>query len=777
MDSHANPWSYQQQLSTQDDDDDIPTATKTSRNRRHSHDRKHYSYASTTTLISSDSFHDSIDNDEPHNIFFSSFRKTAAPESTKIAAAFELNDRESKQHQEHQSSHVRTWSQEDTITTPSDYGGDTIAEDDKYNNYSDDNNKQQSDNDDVLHSLRLADSALDSTLSIGEPLSLTESSSSSEASPRTDSTAERTLADSGIGIEGDVIEHLVQKLQSEVANTRAAVSDLETRLNAAEHSNKHIVEELKMLLADAEGTLVGSDDSDSGGESEVVSSKHGSGSEDENNIVYNRICNALQALITDAQSALVRNPSSVLLAPERGPCRHQQHHANRLKQLTQSQSQGLQGQSIPGLLIDDSEVLNNSNSNGRNLGDTCSHSSCRTSRRSSINIPRTERSLFHLRVASPSSAASVTSSSSRVSRSSIKSAYSRIIWKEKQLEQYERYRRSCDRVSLELEMLLNDTLMDTDYADDYNPLAALFPLLTESPFTPTLPAATGAAAAHPLSTTPEGSTAGNKAQPRRNGRAEALRPGSRAEKMQRSFQAQFLSPQVHTSRSHTHLYEYQGHYQQYQQQKPPSTYLRFRSNNSSARPLSRQQQQQQPRHFRNQGVGASRSQSLLMQLYGLWKQTWLRRRIMHILTGSLEVGLILWVIFKLGEASLSFMGVPLLKGGPQTWLLYVYGDRQGPGSTVAKELYEKIRRDGLKLRQVHLRRARESGQLMQEFVAAEAAASGLVGGVAGSVGKPLTPFSAAGMVWGPMLRMVTHAATGFVLAFLVDHGKRLSKKL
>ncbi|KAG0368635.1 hypothetical protein BGX24_002739 [Mortierella sp. AD032] len=642
MDSHANPWSYQQQLSAQDDDNDIPTATKTSRNRRHSHDRKHYSYASTTTLISSDSFHDSIDNDEPHNIFFSSFRKTgaaAAPESTKIAAVFELNDRESKQHQEHQSSHVRTWSQEDTITTPSDYGGDTIAQDDKYNNYSDNNNKQQSDNDDVLDSLRLADSALDSTQSIGEPLSLAESSSSSEASPRTDSTAERTLADSGIGIEGDVIEHLVQKLQSEVANTRAAVSDLETRLNAAEHSNKHIVEELKMLLADAEGTLVGSDDSDSGGESEVVSSKHGSGSEDENNIVYNRICNALQALITDAQSALVRNPSS--------------------------------------------------------------------------------RSLFHLRVASPSSAASVTSSSSRVSRSSIKSAYSRIIWKEKQLEQYERYRRSCDRVSLELEMLLNDTMMDTDYADDYNPLTALFPLLTESPFTPTHPAATGAAA-HPLSTTPEGSTAGNKAQPRRNGRAEALRPGSRAEKMQRSFQAQFLSPQ---------------------------------------------------------GVGASRSQSLLMQLYGLWKQTWLRRRIMHILTGSLEVGLILWVIFKLGEASLSFMGVPLLKGGPQTWLLYVYGDRQGPGSTVAKELYEKIRRDGLKLRQVHLRRARESGQLMQEFVAAEAAASGLVGGVAGSVGKPSTPFSAAGMVWGPMLRMVTHAATGFVLAFLVDHGKRLSKKL
>ncbi|KAF9134859.1 hypothetical protein BGW39_005574 [Mortierella sp. 14UC] len=745
MDSHANPWTYQQQHSTQDNDDAATTASNSPfRNRRHSHDRKHYSYASTATLTSSDSFHDSIDIDEPHNIFFSSFRKTGGAKESTTAAAFDLNDHELQQHQEHQSSHVRTWSN---------------------------NSIPQSDNDDVLDSLRLADSALESTLSpsIGEPLSLSESSSS-EAPTRTDSTVERTLADSGIGIEGDVLEHLVQKLQSEVADTRAVVSDLETRLNAAEHSNKHIVEELKMLLADAEGTLVGSDDSDSGGESEVVSSKHGSGSEDETNVVYNRICSALQSLITEAQSALIRNTSSAILAPERGPCRHQQQHASRLKQLTQSL--GPQGQSIPGLFVDDSDLLNN-NGNGGNQGDTCSHSSCRTSRRSSINISRTERSLFHLRVASPSSAASVTSSSSRMSRSSWRSAHSRMIWKEKQLEQYERYRRSCDRVSLELEMLLNDTMMDTDYVDDYNPLAALFPLLTELPLAPSHPV-TRTPTTSPLSTTPEGSVTDSKVQPRRNGRAEALRAGSRAERMQRDFQAQFLSPQVHTSRSHGRLYDYQGHYQQYQQQKPPSTYLRFRSSNSSARPLSRHQQQQPP-HFRNQGVGASRSQSLLMQLYGLWKQTWLRRRMMHILTGSLEVGLILWVIFKLGEASLSFMGVPLLKGGPQTWLLYVYGDRQGPGSTVAKELYEKIRRDGLKLRQVHLRRTRGSEQLMQDFVVAEAAASGLVAGVAGSAGK--TPFSAAGMVWGPMLRMVTHAATGFVLAFLVDHGKRLSKEL
>lgn len=505
----------------------------------------------------------------------------------------------------------------------------------------------------------------------------------------------------------------------------------------------------------------------------MVSSKHGSGSEDEINIVYNRICNALQSLISEAQTALVRNTSAALFAPpERGPCRHyqqqQQRHANRLKQLTQSQES--QGQSIPGLFVDDSELLNNSS--GSNQGETCSHSSCRTSRSSSISL---SRSPFHLRVVSPSSAASVTSSSSRVSRSSRKSAYSRMIWKEKQLEQYERYRRSCDRVSLELEMLLNDPRMGEDYEDDYNPLGSLFPLLTESPFAHLHPGASETATKGTTPTTPPLSTTTpeeNRTQPGRGGRAEALRVGSRAQRMQRNFQTQFLSPQVHTNRPHSHLYDYQGHYQQQQ----PSPYLRFRSSGKSSL-MHSQPRQQQPRHFRNQGVGGSRSQSLLMQLYGLWKQTWLRRRIMHILTGSLEVGLILWVIFKLGEASLSFMGIHLLKGGPQTWLLYVYGDRQGPGSTVAKELYEKIRRDGLKLRQDHMRlAARKSEQLMQDFVASEAA-SGLAGLGPGGHPTSKTPFSAAGMVWGPMQRMITHAATGFVLAYLADHGKRLSKKL
>lgn len=766
MDSHANPWSLQQQQQQQqtqflEDEDDNTTAASSPFHSRRSHDRKHYSFASSITLAS-DSFHDD----------FFSLRKSTPSTTTDT---FDSSDRNLQQQQQ-QSSHVRTWSQEDTITSASDYG-----EDDKHHyrhrhhhNNNTCNIQRHSGNDEVLEALLLADNTLELTLSpssTGNSLSLPASSSSEVIlHTHTDLAVERTLSDSGIGVEGEVLEHLVQKLQSEVADTRAVVSDLETRLNAAEHSNKHIVEELKMLLADAEGTLVGSDGSDSEGESEVVSSKHGSGSEDETNIVYNRICHALQSLISEAQTALVRNTSAALFAPpptERGPCRHQQHQ--RLKQITQNQ--GPQGQSIPGLFIDDSELLNN--------GGNCGHSSCRTSRRSSINL---SRSPLHLRVASASSAASVTSSSSRLSRSSSrKSAYSRMIWKEKQLEQYERYRRSCDRVSLELEMLLNDTRMDTDYDDDYsNPLGSLFPLLTESPFAHLHPGVPETSKGTRPTTPPSLSTATPeeeaKTQPGRGGRMEALRAGSRterAERIQRNFRAQFLSPQVHTSRPHSHLYDYLGHQNQ---QHPPSPYLRFRSSVKSSS-IHSTPRQQQLRHFRNQGVGGSRSQSLLMQLYGLWKQTWLRRRIMHILTGSLEVGLILWVIFKLGEASLSFMGVPLLKGGPQTWLLYVYGDRQGPGSTVAKELYEKIRRDGLKLRQVHLRRTRESEQILQDFAASEAVSSLVAGfGPGGNQGAKAS-FSAAGMVWGPVQRMITHAATGFVLAYLADHGKRLSKKL
>ncbi|KAG0311498.1 hypothetical protein BGZ97_011830, partial [Linnemannia gamsii] len=238
MDSHANPWSFQQQQQRQtqfleDDDDDDTTAANSPFHSRRSHDHKHYSYASSITLAS-DSFHDD----------FFTLRKSTTPTTTTADDDFDPSDRDLQQ-QQHQSSHVRTWSQGDTINSTSDFGDDKHHHNNKSNTV-----QRQSSNDDVEAS-RLADNTLESTLSpssIHIPLSLS-ALSSSEVIPHADSAVERTLADSGIGIEGDVLEHLVQKLQSEVADTRAVVSDLETRLNAAEHSNKHIVEELKMLLA------------------------------------------------------------------------------------------------------------------------------------------------------------------------------------------------------------------------------------------------------------------------------------------------------------------------------------------------------------------------------------------------------------------------------------------------------------------------------------------------------------------------------------------------
>lgn len=192
MDSHANPWSFQQQQQQQtqflEDDDDDVTATNSPFHSRRSHDRKHYSYASSITLAS-DSFHDD----------FFTLRKSTS--KTTIVNDVDSSNRDLQHQQHQQSSHGRTWSQGDTITSTSDYG-----EDDRHHHYNSKSNtvQRQSDNDDVLEALQLADYTLESTLSPSStdifPLSLS-SSSSSEVTPHTDSAVEMTLADSGIGIE------------------------------------------------------------------------------------------------------------------------------------------------------------------------------------------------------------------------------------------------------------------------------------------------------------------------------------------------------------------------------------------------------------------------------------------------------------------------------------------------------------------------------------------------------------------------------------------------
>ncbi|KAI8598012.1 hypothetical protein EDD21DRAFT_383820 [Dissophora ornata] len=579
---------------------------------------------------------------------------------------------------------------------------------------------------------------------------------------------ERNLSDSGVGLEGEVLGHLVQTLQSEVADTRAIVFDLESRLNAAESSNKYIVDELKMLLADAEGTLVGSDESDSG-ESVAVSSKHGSGIDEDSNVVYSRICHALQSLITEAQSALTHTNNGITTIPmptDRRSCHHQQRHM-RSRQLR-----------LPGAeessSAHDSFVVDDGESSQIDL---YSHSSCRTSRRSSIAHSRTDKPLSNIAMSSVSS-----TSSTRLQAHSARNAFSRMLWKEKQLEQYERYRRSCDRVSLELEMLLNDTIGHQDLWVDYPAsLPASIPLTsTSSAATTSLPYPPSEISTNDAASV-QSSSSGLRApsgRPR-SGTTTSLD----VERMQRSYQVQMLGPQARARQRLQQQRRDQGFQSvnQHGQTRSPDTITP-----PSHRPSP---PSQHPRQFKSQGVGSSRPPNLFMQLYSLWKHTWLRRRMMHVLTESLEAVLILWVVIKLGEASLGWMGMQTLKvaagsnnsssgnsngvigGGPRSWLTYIYGDRKGPGAATAKELYERIRKDGKRIKKFRSWRRMESESSLKEFVE-EALASEVA-----TLGMARRPFTPSGMVWEPAGRLLAQVVSGAVVAYLTDYARRLTKKL
>ncbi|KAF9351872.1 hypothetical protein BGX26_010187 [Mortierella sp. AD094] len=791
----TNPWSFQQLEQGYDSEEEerLPhSSTEDIPYRRHSSDRRHYSYASSTT-IAPEPFEEedkglSLDEDPESNAHFCytpdklTSNLDLVVQSTAAAATTATTSLEP---------HIATW-REDTDT---------------HTHASSNSNVVDSPFSQTLSNSTLEDSST--------ALTISQLHDNDSCDP-----AEKSISDSGVGLEGDVIEHLVQRLQSEVADTRAIVFDLESRLNAAENSNKYIVDELKMLLADAEGTLVGSDDSDSG-ESVAVSSKHssGTGSDEDSNVVYNRICHALQSLITEAHSALARSTntgststatnagtSATLLHMNRRPCRHQL----QLRLQTQGQRQSV---SPPEFSLDDGD-----GEPSNQLERSCGHSSCRTSRRSSVSHSRSEKAYFSSVLApaslsTPSTlslalSSSSASSSSRIQaysgasgRRSSRDAFSRMMWKEKQMEQFERYRRSCDRVSLELQMLLNDTMMDVaDLSEEWEHLPQLTPVPASIPAKTVADTSAQAAAPAVPSTTAGSSTAtlmpspdfsiGNRNEPLARHEpipSSELNPaiagantpgkkesyvGSKAERLQRLYQAQLLSPQVRARQLQRRRpgYEQSGlvPMYSYRQQTP--------SQQSSIVPLTQRARPRTPlptqRQFRNQRVGASRPpQSVLMQLYELWKHTYLRRRIMHVLAESLEIMLILWVVLKLSDATLSWMGIHLLKGGPQTWLNYIYGDREGNGSLAAKELYQKIRKDGLQWKQMRRRKQQESEHLMKEFTASEVALLGM------GTGVPRTPFTSAGMVWAPARRMLTHAVSGVVLAYLSDQARQLAKKL
>ncbi|KAF9190209.1 hypothetical protein BGZ51_008840 [Haplosporangium sp. Z 767] len=248
-------------------------------------------------------------------------------------------------------------------------------------------------------------------------------------------------------------------------------------------------------------------------------------------------------------------------------------------------------------------------------------------------------------------------------------------------------------------------------------------------------------------------SATGQSRPSQRRKAEGPRPRSaEADMLQRRYQMQVLSPQIRP-----------------RQQSLPFQRRRHERERSMrtmhGRQLSMESRSSKGRFFRDQSVGASRPQSVFMQLYRLWKQTWLRRRLMHVLTGSLEIILILWMVLKLSEISLAWIGVQALRGRAQAWLTYVYGDRAGAGSA-AKELYKKIRQDGLRMRQVGSGQRQESKALMQDFIASEAAS-----------GLSKTPFTAAGMIWVPVRQALAHAVSGIVLAYLSDRKRYIAMKL
>ncbi|KAF9903764.1 hypothetical protein BX616_001543, partial [Lobosporangium transversale] len=564
---------------------------------------------------------------------------------------------------------------------------------------------------------------------------------------------------------GDVLEHLVQRLQSEVADTRAIVFDLENRLNAAESSNRHIVDELKVLLADAEETLVDSDESDSEQESVAPSSKpgSGSGSEEDSNIVYNRICGALQTLITEAQSALSRTSTAPSVSSSiipnldrRRPCRH------LMPRLLLQSSAGQQQSSTDSVaeFTDDGEC-------------SCScisHSSPRTSRRSSISHTRPDRDKAGP-YQSLSSSAPLPSSSYMTKWQQPRpgrNVYSKMMWREKQSEQYERYRRSCDRVSLELEMLFNDTILDTE--EPMDDCLFLSPISTTATSSVPLNSASSIADQDASQPTVPFTGSNLRSTVGADRISSSSHPRSRAERFQRIYQTQLLGPQVRTQQLQFHQQQRQrlgGRTNSYTRSRLSPSSPRSMTISSSHRTLS---SSSQSRRFRSQGVGSSRPQSIFMQLYSLWKHTWLRRRMMHVLTESLELMLILWVVLKLSEASLAWMGIQMTKGGPRVWLTYIYGDRESAGASVAKELYEKIKRDGFRLKQSQLQDRREKQVVSNEFATTEAAmkAVGLL---------PSTPFTPAGMVWAPVGKMLEHAVSGLVLAYLSDYVRRIVKKL
>ncbi|KAF9985414.1 hypothetical protein BGZ75_003010 [Mortierella antarctica] len=398
---------------------------------------------------------------------------------------------------------------------------------------------------------------------------------------------------------------------------------------------------------------------------------------DDSAAAYNRICTALQSLINAAQSAVhdqtIALDSSSIKVEE---CNAQHSTAPRL-------SPWMDGLKDSGATI---------------------HLASRSSPRNSLTLLHSTKLDY-----TPHDSLSDFSPTPFYSGTD---EVSKIYWRQKHEEQHDRYRKSCQRLTLELEGRSLGTMTESDDSE------AGMALIRRSQ------------ANRPSSAQSSAPTTPN--QPLQS----ILRSSKKTARLKKKRQVQFLNADIE---------------------------VETRQEPESSDPLLvpyRKHQKQRQRQYTDRSVGSTHSRGVVMQLYELWQQTWLRTRIMHVITGSVEVVIIIWVVIRASRATLTWFGIQ--PATVKEWLTIIYGHRDSTGAS-AKELYAAIRRDGLQLRQIKAWNRKEPEALVGELVAGAVASTSLI--------SPST------MVYGPAKKVMAHAVTGVALALFSGGARRLLRKL
>lgn len=411
------------------------------------------------------------------------------------------------------------------------------------------------------------------------------------------------------------------------------------------------------------------------------STRRGTASDDDDSAAaYNRICTALQSLIDAAQSA-VHDQTTAL---DSSSIKTQEFTAQRPP--AQQLSPWMDSLRDPGSSI---------------------HLASRSSPRNSLTLLHPTKIDY-----APHDSLSEFSPTPFYSGTD---EVSKIYWRQKHEEQHDRYRKSCQRLTLELEGRYLGTTTESD----------------DSETGPTLMRRSQASRpSSAQSSTPSTPTTPN--QPLQS----ILRSSKQTARLKKKRQVQFLNADIEVET---------------RQEPEPSQ--------SSPVPYRKQQRQKQ-RQYTDKSVGSTHSRGVVMQLYELWQQTWLRTRIMHVITGSVEVVIIIWVVIRASRATLTWFGIQ--PTSIKEWLAFIYGHRDSTGAS-AKELYAAIRRDGLQLRQIKAWNRKEPEALVGDLVAGAVASTSLI--------------SPSAMVYGPAKKVMAHAVTGVALALFSDGARRLLRKL